>query len=689
MQRKGEVMRLFRWCFTVMGLCFPMILQAQVRREEYMDWGDFVAACIDENLVEDGTPDGETSWEQLEEWHAHPMNINRVGRDDLLRLPFLRPEQADSILSYRHRYRSFRTLGELMYVRGLDYEERRRLSLFLYVGDTVQTSIPARRKWWEGKHEVVMRLDVPLYERAGNKSYTTEELLENPNRVYLGNGWANTMRYRYRWQGDVAYGLTLQKDAGEPFGTHNTYPYDYVSAHLHYRSRSRRWEVWGGDYRVRMGQGLLLSDVWVSSHAAMVEQLPRSEMRVRSHTGTNETDYFRGAAMRWSKGSWQLTAFASYRRLDARTEGGTVRSFIDDGLHRTLSECENRRAVGSLVSGAHVSFAKPQWHVGVGAVYSHFSKTICPTPRSYNIYYMRGTGAAGFSLDYAWHHRRWSIQGETALDGDAHFASVHSVGFEAREGVSLVARLRSLSERFVSVWGDVLQDNGRVQNEHGLMLGTKMKLWGGVEVLAYVDGYLHPAPTYRADKASQGWVGGANVRYTLSRKWSMRFRYKLKAERQNVTGYDDLMEFAGTHRWGLQAHYESKSVNATMGADACMATWQTRPSSLGWMLSARVAWQVAEGLRLQGFAAYFHTDDYASRLYAYEPRLRYDAGFPAFAYHGVRSVLAAEWQVCRRFSLGCRYSLWGYFNRAQIASGTQLIDAPTQNDLMLQAHFVF
>lgn len=111
MQRKGEVMRLFRWCFTVMGLCFPMILQAQVLREEYMDWGDFVAACIDENLVEDGTPDGETSWEQLEEWHAHPMNINRVGRDDLLRLPFLKPEQADSILSYRHRYRSFRTLG--------------------------------------------------------------------------------------------------------------------------------------------------------------------------------------------------------------------------------------------------------------------------------------------------------------------------------------------------------------------------------------------------------------------------------------------------------------------------------------------------------------------------------------------------------------------------------------------------
>lgn len=689
MWEKGDAMRLFRWCFAVMGLCFPLILEAQVHREEYMDWGDFVAACIDESHAEEGTSDGEATLEQLEEWHANPMNINRVGREDLLRLPFLKPEQADSILSYRNRYRSFRTLGELMYVRGLDYEERRRLSLFLYVGDTLQTPPPMKRKWLGGMHEVVMRLDVPLYERAGNKSHTIAELLENPNRVYLGNGLANTMRYRYRWQNDVAYGLTLQKDAGEPFGTYNTYPYDYVSAYVHYRSRSRRWEVWAGDYRVRMGQGLLLGDVWVTSHAAMVEQLPRSETRVRSHTGTNETDYFRGAAVRWNKGCWQLTAFASYRRLDVRTEGDTVRSFVDDGLHRTLSECESRRAVGSFVGGAHVSFVKPCWHVGVGAVYSHFSKTIYPTPRSYNIYYMRGTGAAGFSVDYAWRNRRWSVQGEAALDGDAHFASVHSVDFESHEHVKLVARLRSLSERFVSLWGDVLQDNGRVQNEHGLMLGAKVNPWSGVEVLAYVDGYWHPSPTYRADKASHGWASGLNVRYELSRNWSMRFRYKLKAEQQNVTGYDDLMEFAGTHRWGLYAYYEGTAITAAMGADACMATWQTRSNSLGWMLSARVGWQVAERVRLQGFVAYFHTDDYASRLYAYEPRLRYDAGFPAFAYHGVRSVLTAEWQVCRRFSLGCRYSLWCYFNRAQIASGTQLIDAPTQNDLMLQAHFVF
>lgn len=682
-------MRLYGRWVLLLGCLLSVVAKAQVQREEYMDWGEFVAACIDEAKAEDNTSQLEAQLEQLEEWHEHPLNINRVVREDLLRFPFLTPEQADSILSYRQRYRCFRTLGELMYVRNLGYDDRRRLSLFLYVGDTVRVLTPDKRRWVGGRHEVVARLDVPMYKRAGNKDYEASDLLENPNRVYLGNGLANTMRYRYSWQSDVAYGLTLQKDAGEPFGTYNTYPYDYASAYAYYRPLSRRWEVWAGDYRVRMGQGLLLGDVWLSSYAVMVEQLPRSQTRVRSHKGTDESHFFRGAAMKWRHGAWELTAFASYRRLDARTEDDTVRSFPDNGLHRTLSECNNRRAVGALVGGAHVSYTKLRGHVGFGFVYSHFDKTVFPVPRDYNRYYMRGTGTAGFSFDYAWHNRRWSVQGEAAMDGKAHFASVHSVRCEVDQYLSLMARARSLSQRFVSLWGDVSQDNGQVQNEHGLMLGAKFSPLDKVEALAYVDGYFHPGPTYRADEASQGWASGLDVRYTPSEKWALRFRYKLKAEQQNVTGYDGLMEYAGTHCWGLYSTYCLPSLTAMMGADMCLSTRQTRGNSVGWMLSARVRWQPSEKIRLQAFAAYFHTDDYASRLYGYEPRLRYDAGFPAFAYHGVRGVLTTEWQVCGWLSLGGRYSLWHYFNRNSISSGTQQINAPTQNDLTLQARFLF
>lgn len=682
-------MRRLRWWFWVMACGLVQMAEAQVHREESMDWGEFVAACIEEADAEESASQLEARLEQLEEWHEHPININRAERKDLLRLPFLTTNQVDSLLAYRERYRCFRTLGELMYVRGISPDDRRRLSLFLYVGDTLRTPVPMKRKWTGGKHEVVVRMDVPLYERAGNKEHSREELLEYPNRVYLGNGLANTIRYRYRWQDDVAYGLTLQKDAGEPFGTYNTYPYDYVSAYAYFRIPSRRWEVWVGDYRVRMGQGLLLGDVWASSGWAMVEQPPRSETRVRSHTGTDESHFFRGTAAKWRKGRWETTFFASYRRLDARTEGDTVLSFPDNGLHRTLGERENRRAAGAFVVGAHVNYGTENRHVGVGALYTHFDKTVNPTPRPYNIYYMRGTSAAGFSFDYAWRNRRWSFQGEAALDGKAHFASVHSVQCELNSEASLMARLRSLSERFVSLWGDVSQEGGQVQNEHGLMLGAKFAPLRRVEMTAYAEGYLHPRATYRADEASAGWMGGVNVRYAASRRWSLRFRYKLKTEQQNVTGHDGLMEYAGTHRLSLHATCVMSRLTAVVGADACVATWQTRTASMGWMLSARVGWQVAENVRLQGFAAYFHTDDYASRLYAYEPRLRYDAGFPAFAYHGVRSVVAAEWIICRWFSLGCRYSLWHYFNRDSIASGTQQISSSSQNDLMLQAHFTF
>ncbi len=105
-------MRLYGRWVLLLGCLLSVVAKAQVQREEYMDWGEFVAACIDEANAEDNTSQLEAQLEQLEEWHEHPLNINRVVRDELLRLPFLTPEQADSILSYRQRYRCFRQGGQ-------------------------------------------------------------------------------------------------------------------------------------------------------------------------------------------------------------------------------------------------------------------------------------------------------------------------------------------------------------------------------------------------------------------------------------------------------------------------------------------------------------------------------------------------------------------------------------------------
>jgi hypothetical protein len=84
------------------------------------------------------------------------------------------------------------------------------------------------------------------------------------------------------------------------------------------------------------------------------------------------------------------------------------------------------------------------------------------------------------------------------------------------------------------------------------------------------------------------------------------------------------------------------------------------------------------------FASVFFTDGFSSRIYAYEPQLRYNGGFPTYAYHGMRVVGQLQWEPCKYISLATRYGLLHYFNRESISSGTQQILSPTQNDLWIQ-----
>src|SRR5699024_8436271 len=55
--------------------------------------------------------------------------------------------------------------------------------------------------------------------------------------------------------------------------------------------------------------------------------------------------------------------------------------------------------------------------------------------------------------------------------------------------------------------------------------------------------------------------------------------------------------------------------------------------------------------------AYFQTDDYDSRIYAYENNLLYTFGFPAYYATGVRTYLNARWRVTRSMTFEARYAL--------------------------------
>lgn len=654
-------------------------------RELYMSWDDF----MDEYNGEGDDGLDEEIIDLLESLHSSPLNINTASRRQLLSIPFLSSEQTDSILSYRNKKRMFRSLGELLFFKNIDYNDRRRLSLFLYAGDTlVSKQKLSLSHFFGGRHEVESRLDIPLYKRAGYKTYTHEELLNNPNKIYLGNALSNVVRYRYRNSRNgatVAYGLTLQKDAGEPFGNRGNMPYSYTSAYFHLRPAGEKYAIWVGDYNLGLSQGLLFSNMFYSSRMQVGETFGKTGLKIRPHTSTDEWCFFRGTAFSFNFGKWSLSAFASYRNIGGTLANDTITSLKTDGLYRTLAETEKKNNTGVAMGGAYASLNRNGWHVGFGGSFTSFNHTVWPNMRAYNHYYFRGRTAAGFSVDYSIGLQRWKFQGEMAVDKGLHYAMVHKIKYIPGMRMNFFLQMRAFSPRFISVWGKTLQANSRIQNEYGALLGTKANLGDNCELLAYVDYFRFPKASFRAYAPSQGCEALIQTTKGIKGGWTLLARYSIRSKQQNITGYPGTLEYASTHKFKCSASMPKKHFTLSTSIDAVAATKQSGNTEIGGMASMRLKANVTNRLNLHFFCSAFITDGYSARLYAYEPQLLYAGSFPSFYDKGTRAVLQAKWQIADGIFIAARYGILKYFNRSSISSGLQAIASSIKNDLSIQA----
>ena len=669
--------------------CIP-VLQAQTARDRAVTWDDFA-----EEYLESGEEEGESALTaqnllRLEYRAAHPQPLNETTRTELLQLPFLTEAQADSLLSYRKRRGGFLSMGELQLIGGIDFYTRRYLSLFYYCDGKLPGHVGypraadagnAGEKFYKGTHEVETRLDLPLYKRAGYDVPAEERTRAN---YYMGNRLRHVVRYRYHFKDEVRYGLTAEKDAGEPVGKRGFYPYDYWSGYLWWHPRGSGWTLLAGDYELRLARGLVAGRTFLADRHFSASALRPPQARFMPHTSTDETDYFRGAAAAFARSGWQAMAFASFRKLDATLDGDTARTFLRTGLHRTLSEIDRRRTTGCLMGGVHVGRERSRWGWAVSGVYTHFDRPVAPLPRLYNRHSFRGRNAATLSASYHARHGKWAVQGECAADHDLHFATEHLVALQWSARTTASLQVRHLSPAFVSLWGQALTQGGRASNEQGLLLNVRWLPLARWELTAFVDAFRHPAPTYSlAFPGGKGLEAGVRSQTSLGAGWNLLVQYKIKTKQYNVAGRrmaeyrtKQRVRMAVARKWGRG------ELRTTL--DGSFSRRQTGRRAVGGMWSARGVWQPFAGFRLSALAAAFATGDYDASVYLYEPQLRYASAMPSYFGQGVRGVCAAEWRVAPAVAVAVRGALLRYFDRPQISSGTERIDSAWRNDLSFQ-----
>lgn len=691
-----------KFSFLLVFVCGFAFLSASANaqrppwRETFISWEDFAAEYLADDFEEEDhieTPlhrPASQLLETLEERYLSPFNLNTATREDLLTLDFLTTAQIDSILSYRQKLRAFSSLGDLMLVHGLHHKHRRWLSLFVVVGDTLRPSSSWRQRFLGGRHTLDGRIDLPLYKRAGFIVKNVDEFKKNPRRHYLGAPMGNTLRHRYSWRNTIRYGFTLQNDIGEPFAAYGNRPYDHTSIYFSHRRPDNSAHLLFGDFRAHFGLGLLQGSTRFFHPFQGLQNLPVLPTRLRPHTSADEVKFLRGAAYSGKWRQWHWQTFVSHRRLDARLEADTVRSFQTSGLHRSLTEIERRRNVTLTSVGAHGEWRTRRLHLAFNLLHLRYGRPICPTPRLHNRYGLRGHYASGVSFDHGFYRNGTAWQGEVAIDDHGHHAISQRLRFSPHSRWTLLLQGRSFSSRFVAPSAQTEQAGSTVQNENGLSVAASHRLSEKSEISGFIDVFHHPSPTFRADLPSSGMNGRLEYEWSGHPLVTRRFLYSFRTRQRNITGHRGHLEYISTHRLRYQQLHTLGRLMWQWALDAAAHHRQTRPTPVwGAMLSSRLRCRLSPRIHLSAFASLFSSHDHDTRLYAYTPQLKGVTAFSAFAHTGIATVLTTFASFGRRWEMGGKWSFVRLFDRPHIGTGMQRIDASSQNDLSFQLRHIF
>ena len=636
-------------------------------------WDELLAETMTAEDME--AADWEDTYDMLCELEQQPLNLNTATREELEALPFLSVRQVEDIMEYLYRYGPMKSMNELRMIKTLDPTQTELLRYFTFVEDErVEPGFPRLSDILKyGRHETMANVRVPLYQRKGDEN------------GYIGYPYRHWLRYNMSYGDYVKAGFVGSQDAGEPFfADKNKAGYDFYSYYLQIRKLGRIDNAVVGKYKLSTGMGLVLNNSFGLGKLAMLQQLGRNTNTVRPHSSRSQSGFFEGAAATVSlSAQWRLTAFLSYRPLDATlNDDGTISTIVTGGYHRTPTEMEKKNNSHAADAGTHIGYRQGGLHAGATVLYTHLDRQLCPNTKTlYRRYNAQGSNFVNVSADYGYLHPRFALNGETAVNRDGALATINSLSLQAADGMTVMLLQRFFSYRYTALYARTMTEGGHVQNESAIYLGATWKPRPDLQLQAYTDYAYFAWARYQVSQASHAWDNLLSATYSRG-TWTLTGRYRLhlrQRDNETKTALTDYTE----HRGRLSLTQGSARLTATTQADAV-----STGDDWGYMLSETVGRQWHK-LKASAGCGYFNTTGYASRLYVYERSPLYAFSFPAYYGEGMRLMLMVQSAPVSRLTLTAKLGLTRYFDRSTIGTGLQLIDSPMQTDLDLQLRWKF
>lgn len=646
----------------------PGIALAQTERS----WEQLYEQISDND--EEDLPALDDIYDQLCQLEDHPIDINTATKEQLEQLPFLSDVQIEDICYHLYLYGAFASKAELLSIRSLDYYRRRLLEHFIYVGKTDQHGFPTLKNIAKyGKHQLTGMVKVPFYERKGDK------------KGFKGYPYKHYLKYDFHYGDYVRLGAVAAQDAGEPFFSgKNQWGYDFYSFYLVMKNWKRIKTLALGKYRVSWGLGLVVNNDFSLGKLASLSSLGRPSGGIKAHSSLSAYNYQQGAATTIAVNRhFDVSAFFSYRTIDATMDNTshTITTILKSGYHRTKSELERKNNAAQLNSGIRLAYTNGALRMGINGVYTLFDHDLKPNAaQAFRRFYPTGNDFMNFSADYSYMHHRWSAKGETAIDRQGQLATINTLGIQASASLTAMVLQRFYSYRYSGLLANSFGSGGSVQNESGVYLGINYKPSQDFSVIAYTDIAYFPWKRYQASASSHAYDNLVQLAFHRGH-FSASARYQLKMQQKDNAQKTRLV-YDTTHRGRLWASYDFNAFSTRMQADFALSRYKQQ--SMGWMVGNTSGLNIVKNLTVNTTLGYFHTDDYASRLYIYEPGLLYAFSYGMFYGKGIHGAIRLRFSPGNHVLFIAKATTTRYFDRTKIASGLNEIDGRQMTDLQLQ-----
>ena len=605
--------------------------------------------------------DAETVTEDLLERLEESRNNGRPNLNDLkyetaVNQLKLTDYQYYQLQLYIETYGPLYSIYEIPSIDGFSEEEMRRLAAMTIIAPPPKGRSTFRELIRSCKNVFWVRYGQIVERQAG---YDTSRA-----NHYDGSPAHLQFRYDFSIRQHFGFRVAGEKDAGEAFFRGDQKQgFDHYSGSLYVKNI--RWLKCAvlGDYRLNFGQGLVLGSSMMSGKGGGVSAARRFSDGIRPVATTNESELFRGAAFTLGNAQWSGSGFAG-----AVTEN-------------------NRTAFGGAVT-----YRQPQFSLNAQVVcYGEYSDSATVGDKWRSLGQPKQINAG---LSYHALARKVLLFGEAAVNEKGRPAVLQAALIPVAPTFQLAALLRYYATGYQSPMGSGFRTSSGDCGEFGAYLTGHLVLNRRIEADLYCDYYRLRWLSYLTDAPVQGMDAGLSLTCRLSGKNLLYARYQWRTKPKNESNdtYLHRLQEQCRHRIRLQwtcaplPWLDTKtevSMVLNKGPDEAKHWYKGilmyQDLALNWKRP-----QLSVHLRI----AYFDTDRYDERIYAYENDVYYAFTVGSYYYQGVRGYLLLRYKI-QNFSVWFRIARTHYLNKNNISSGLTYIDKPHKTEVKVQCLYRF